>query len=211
MAMNDQQRVEWGAALRSNLEQLTGLHSIVKERIDRLADRQASLEIALKRVEQERSEEGDALGGLATASDDAVRRARLVGVKLEAASLEGRIPEDAYRAAVAAAFPKGPQAIGATPALRLEALERIIAALTEHSAADPDSSLITLARDGAQGIRDANEKAKREQADARDANEALANARHDFDETYQATREILSGLLRDAGRLGELRDVFPDK
>ena len=207
---DDHQRIEWSAALRANLAQLMDLHAIVEERSERLAVVESALESAAARVERERSEEGQALSSLSEASEDAVRRARLVGVKMEAAFLEGNVPEDVYRAALSAAFPRGPQSIGSTPAERLEALERIVAALTEHGDADPDGSLVELARGGAQAIRDANEEAKREQAESREANEALASARHDLDESYQATREILTGLLREAGRLGELRDVFPD-
>ncbi len=210
MAVDDHQRIEWSAALRANLTQLTDLHAIIQERIDRLATTDAALESAAERVSDERTQEGAALGSLSAASEDAVRRARLVGVKLEAAFLEGRVQEDIYRAALAAAFPRGPQSIGTTPAQRLEALERIVAALTEHGEVDPDGALVEIARSGAQAIRDANEQAKREQAESRDANEALATARHDFDECYQATREIVSGVLRDAGRFGELRNVFPD-
>lgn len=210
MAATDHQRVEWSAALRANLSQITDLHAIVGERVARMQAVESALEAAVKRVERERSEEGDALGALASASEDAVRRARLVGVKLEAAFLEGRVKEDVYRAALSAAFPRGPQSIGTTPAQRLEALERIVSALTEHGGADPSGELVELARAGAQAIRDANESAKREQAEAREANDALAKARHEFDEAYTATREIVSGLLRDAGRLGELRDIFPD-
>lgn len=210
MADSDHQRVEHGAALRANLAQLTSLHVIVGERIAKLEVVEKALEEAVKRVERERSEEGDALGSLASASEDAVRRARLIGVKLEAAFLEGRVKEDVYRAALSAAFPRGAQSIGTTPAERLQALERVTSALTEHGAADPDGSLIELARAGAQAIKDANESAKREQAESREANDARALARHEFDQAYQATREIMSGLLRDAGRLGELRDVFPD-
>lgn len=210
MAVTDHQRVEWSAALRANLEQLGDLHAIVGERVTRMQAVESALATALERVERERSEEGDALGTLAGAAEDAVRRARLIGVKLEAAFLEGRVKEDVYRAALAAAFPRGAQSIGTTPAHRLEALERIASALAEHGEADPDGALAELARAGAQTIKDANESAKREQAESREASDALAKARHDFDEAYQATREIVSGLLRDAGRLAELRDVFPD-
>ncbi len=210
MPVTDHQRVEYGAAVRANLTHVEELHAIVAERIAKLETVEKALETAVKRVEQERSEEGDALGALATASDDAVRRARLVGVKLEAAFLEGRVKEDVYRAALAAAFPRGAQSVGTTPAERLQALERIVAALTEHGGADPEGTLTQLASEGAQAIKDANSAAKREQAESREASDALAKARHDFDEIYQATREIVTGLLRDAGRLGELRDIFPD-
>jgi hypothetical protein len=207
---SDHQRVERSAAARANLEQLQTLHTIVGERIARLSVVESALESAVQRVERERSEEGDALGSLASAAEDAVRRARLIGVKLEAAFLEARVKEDVYRAALSAAFPRGAQSIGTTPAQRLEALERVDSALTEHSEADPDGALVELARAGAQAIKDANASAKREQAESREANDALAKARHDFDEAYQATCEIVTGLLRDANRLGELRDVFPD-
>ena len=210
MAVDDHQRLEWGAALRSNLEQETTLHGIVQERIDRMKELEDVLEGAVRRVSEEKSQEGDALGALSTASEDAVRRARLVGVKLEAAFLEGEVPEDTYRAALSAAFPKGPQSIGATPQQRLEALRRIVAALSEHGAADPSGKLGPLAQEGAEAIEAANDQAKREQAESREANEALSAARHGFDEGYQASKEIVGGLLRDAGRLTELRDLFPD-
>lgn len=210
MAITDHQRIEWSAALRANLEQLSDLHAIVSERSERLQRVATTLEEAVRRVERERSEEGDALGALAAASEDAVRRARLVGVKLEAAFLEGKIAEPAYRAALSAAFPKGAQSIGTTPAQRLEALERVVAALHEHAEADPEGALSEIAAGGVLGIKNANELAKREQAESREASDALAKARHELDEAYQATKEIVTGLLRDAGRLNELRDVFPD-
>lgn len=210
MAITDHQRVEWSAALRANLLQLRALHPIVEERIERLEAREAALDQALRRAEEERSQEGDALGALASAAEDAVRRARLVGVKLEAAFLEGEMPEDVYRAVLAEAFPRGAQSIGTTPAQRFDALERIASTLAERAEADPDGALAKLASDGAQAIKRANDDAKREQAESRDAGDLLAKARHDFDESYLATKEILSGLLREAGRLAELGDVFPD-
>lgn len=211
MATDDVTRLEWSKALRANLEPLVTLHSIVAERIEKLAALEASLDQAAQRVAREKSEEGDALSMLASSSEDAVRRARLVGVKLEAAFLEGAVPEDAYRAALAAAFPKGAQSIGATPAQRLEALLRIASALEAHDAADPSGTLAALAAEGAKAIEAANAQAKREQGEARAASEALEAARGAFDEGYLATREIVSGLLRDAKRLPELRDVFPDR
>ncbi|HJL18436.1 MAG TPA: hypothetical protein RMH99_22420 [Sandaracinaceae bacterium LLY-WYZ-13_1] len=210
MAVNDHQRLEFSAALRSNLEQLANLHDIVAERIERQKAVEEALESAVKRVEEEKSQEGDALKALSEASEDAVRRARLVGVKLEAAFLEGQVTEEVYRAALNAAFPNGPQSIGTTPQQRLEALRRIATALSQHDAADPSGELGPLAQGGAQAIEDANAQAKREQADAQEANDSLAAARHDFDEGYQATKEIVAGLLRDAKRLNELKDVFPD-
>ncbi len=210
MAIDDATRLQWGPALRSNLEPLHALHSIVQERIDRLTETEGALKDALERVARESSEEGDALSMLATASDDAVRRARLVGVKLEAAFLEQSIPEEQYRAALAAAFPQGAQSIGATPALRLDALHRIAGALEMHADADPGGSLATLATEGARAIEDANAQAKREQEEAREAKDALEGARSAFDDSYLATKEILGGLLREAKRLGELRDIFPD-
>jgi hypothetical protein len=210
MGVNDHQRVEWSAALRSNLEQLTELHGIVQDRIERTKICEEALEEALKRVAEEKSEEGDAMATLSTASEDAVRRARLVGVKLEATFLEGDIPEEKYRSALNAAFPAGSQSVGGTPESRLEALQQIVAALEEHSDADPDGKLGTLAAEGAKAIKDANLAAKREQEETRDAAEALSAARDDFDRAYQATKEIVGGLLRDVERLEELRDIFPD-
>lgn len=210
MPVNDHQRIEWSAALRSNLEQLTDLHAIVQERIERSKTCEEALEVALERVEQEKSEEGDALASLSAASEDALRRARLIGVKLEAAFLEGAIPEATYRAALSASFPAGPQSIGATPALRLEALERITRALGQHEDADPGGKLGALAAEGAAAIKDANVGAKQEQEEGRAAAEALTSARAQFDRAYQASKEILSGLLRDAERLNELNELFPD-
>ena len=210
MAVTDHQRVEWSAALRANLEQLTDLHAIVQDRVDRIKGCEEELEGALKSVEKEKSEEGDALATLASASEDAVRRARLIGVKLEGAFLEGDIPEETYRAALAAAFPAGSQSVGGTPAARLEALKRIVSALGQHAEADPDGKLAALAKEGAEAIEGSNVDAKREQEETRAAAEALNAARDEFDRAYQATKEIVGGLLRDVNRLTELRDVFPD-
>lgn len=210
MSVTDHQRVEWSAALRSNLEPLTELHGIVQDRIDRMAAIEERVAETLATVERERTEDSDALSQLSKASEDAVRRARLVGVKLEMAFLEGQIPEEAYRSALAAAFPAGSQSVGATPALRHEALKRIVAAMSQFGAADPDGALGTLAQEGAKAIEDANAAAKREQEETQAAQEALSAARVEFDRAYQATKEIMSGLLRDVGRLDELRDVFPD-
>ena len=210
MAIDDTKRLQWGPALRANLEPLTELHGIVQERIDRLTTTEEALRDALEKVEREKSEEGSALGELSAAADDAVRRARLVGVKLEAAFLEGEVPEDEYRAALAAAFPQGAQSIGATPAQRLEALRRIGSAFDNHASADPGGKLAALATEGADAIEAANVSAKREQEESRAANDTLAEARGGFDTSYLATKEIVGGLLREAGRLDELRDVFPD-
>lgn len=210
MAIDDATRLQWGPALRSNLEPLHDLHSIVQERIDKLSETESTLKDALERVAKESSEEGDALSMLATASDDAVRRGRLVGVKLEAAFLEQSIPEEAYRAALSAAFPQGAQSIGSTPAQRLEAMHRIAGALEMHDAADPDGALSAIAAEGARAIENANAEAKREQEEAREAKDALDAARTTFDDSYLATKEIVGGLLREAKRLSELRDIFPD-
>lgn len=210
MAVTDHQRVEWSAALRANLEQIIDLHSIVEERVDRIQDLEKKLADALERIEREKSEEGEALSSLSTASDDAVRRARLVGVKLEGAFLEGEVPEETYRSALAACFPHGNQSIGTTPAQRLEALQRIVAALVQHDAADPGGKLGTIAQEGVDAIKAANAQAKVEQEESRMAAEQLEIARQDFDQAYQATKEIVGGLLRDAKRLSELRDIFPD-
>ncbi len=210
MPITDVQRIDWSQALRANLEQLTDLHAIVQERIERMAAREDALESAARRVAEERAQEGDALSALSSAAEDAVRRARLVGVKLEARFLEGEIDEGTYRSALIAAFPHGAQSIGATPAQRFEALERIAAGLAQHLEADPDGALGKLAREGAQAIKQANDDAKREQVESREAAERLSRAQQELETAYQATKEILSGLLREAGRLGELRDVFPD-
>ncbi|MCB9596665.1 MAG: hypothetical protein H6719_28330 [Sandaracinaceae bacterium] len=210
MAVTDHQRVEWSDALRSNLEPLTSLHGIVQDRVERQKAIGNALAKALELVERERSEAAGALSQLSEASEDAVRRARLVGVKLEMAFLEGDITEDAYRATLAAAFPAGSQSVGATPALRYDALKRIVSALVQFPGADPGGKLGELAHAGAKAIEDANLAAKREQEETQAAQEALSNARVEFDRAYQATKEIMSGLLRDAGRLDELRDIFPD-
>jgi len=210
MSVSDHQRVEWSAALCSNLEQLTDLHGIVQDRLDRHDALQKRLAEALEKVEQERSEDGNALSALSTASEDAVRRARLVGVKLEMAFLEGTIEEEPYRSVLAAAYPAGSQSVGTTPAARLDALERIVAALAQYDAADPEGDLGVLAHEGARAIEQANQEAKREQEETEAAAEELSNARVVFDRAYQASKEIVSGLLRDVGRLDELRDIFPD-
>jgi hypothetical protein len=210
MAVTDHQRVEWSAALRANLEQLVDLHAIVQERVDKIAACEKRLTEALERIEREKNEESEALTALSTASDDAVRRARLIGVKLEASFLENEISEDVYRAALAAAFPHGGQSIGTTPQQRLEALQRIMSAFVHHDAADPGGKLGTLAQQGAEAIKEANQQAKVEQQEAKEAADQLAVARQDFDQCYQATKEIVGGLLRDERRLDELRDVFPD-
>ncbi len=210
MSVTDQQRVEWSSALRSNLEPLTDLHGIVQDRLDRHDALERDLTEALERVERERTEDGEALGMLSAASEDAVRRARLVGVKLEMRFLENAITEEVYRSVLAGAFPAGAHSVGATPALRYEALGRIVSALGQHAEADPDGSLVTLAREGAEAIEAANLAAKREQAETQAAADAVSAARVAFDRAYQATKEILSGLLRDVERLDELRDIFPD-
>lgn len=210
MAVPDHQRVEWSSALRSNLEQLTELHSIVQERIDKLSGLEEKLTGALERIEREKTEESQALSSLSAASEDAVRRARLVGVKLEAAFLEGSVDEETYRAALAAAFPHGGQSVGTTPQQRLEGLQRIVEALIEHEGADPGGALGKLAQEGIDAIKDANQQAKVEQEEARQAANVLEEARQAFDNAYQATKEIVAGLLRDENRLSELRDVFPD-
>jgi len=210
MSVTDHQRVEWSAALRSNLEPLTDLHGIVQDRLARHQTLEDALTGALERVEQERSEDGTALDMLSTASEDAVRRARLVGVKLEMKFLENGISEEVYRAVLAGAFPAGSHSVGATPALRHEALQRIVTTLEEHPESDSDDALGTLAREGAAAIDAANQEAKREQEETQAAAEAVGSARVQFDRAYQATKEILSGLLRDVERLDELRDIFPD-
>lgn len=210
MPVDDHQRLQWSAALRSNLEQLTDLHGIVQDRIDRHEAVEKELSVALELVDRERTEDDDALGALATASADAVRRARLVGVKMEMAFLEGEIPEDVYRAALAAAYPAGSQSVGTTPAQRYEALERIETALETHAGADADGTLRELAREGAKALEAANLSAKREQAETQQAGQRLSDARGAFDRAYQASKEIVGGLLRDAQRLAELHDVFPD-
>jgi len=210
MPVDDHQRLEWSAALRSNLEQITDLHGIVQDRIERHEAVERELSEALSLVERERDEDNDALGALAEASEDAVRRARLVGVKMEMAFLEGDVPEDVYRAALAAAYPAGSQSVGTTPAQRYEALKRIETALETHAGADADGALRTLAREGAATLEEANLAAKREQEETQQAGQRLSDARGAFDRAYQASKEIVGGLLRDAQRLAELHDVFPD-
>lgn len=207
---DDQQRIAWGLALRTNLGALEELHGIVAERIERQKALDEALEEALQRVGSERLDEAGALAALSRASDDAARRARLIAVRLEAALLEGKIDDEAFKAANSAAFPRGGQAIGNTPAQRFEALDRIASVLADHPAADPGGELAKLATEGAQAIRDANDSAKREQTEHKDANEQLTKARHAWDEGYLATKEIVTGLLRDAGRLVEQRQAFPD-
>ena len=210
MRISDQQRLAWGTTLRERLEAVRPLHGIVGERIARMETLDEQLHEALSRVTQESSEESDALTTLATASDEAARKLRLVAIRLEQAHLEGSVAPDLYRTAMGAAFPSGSGVVGGTPADRYSAARRVTATLEQHRAIDPDGSLATLAREAAADLEAKNAAAKKEAAERQVAHESLGRARHAWDEGYQATKEIVSGLLRDAARLGELRSLFPD-
>lgn len=210
MRITDQQRLHWGEVLRERLKALAGLHGIVGERIAKQETLDARLREALDRVGRDSNDENDALTALETASGEAAKKLRLVGLRLEEAHLEGRLPEEPYRAAMAAAFPQGTGVIGGGPGDRYAAARRIAAALAEHTAVDPEGKLAALAAEAASELEARNAAAKQEAAERQEAHETLGRARVAWDDCYLATKEIVSGLLRDAGRHAELRGVFPD-
>jgi hypothetical protein len=210
MRISDQQRLSWGKTLRERLEAERSLHAIVGERIARMETLDAQLGEALSRVNQESSEESEALTSLTTASDETARKLRLVAIKLEQAHLEGSVAPDLYRTAMGAAFPQGSGVIGGTPADRYAAARRVTASLEQHGAIDPDGSLAAIVREAAGDLEAKNVAAKKEAAERHVAHESLGRARHAWDEGYLATKEIVTGLLRDAARLGDLRALFPD-
>lgn len=210
MRITDQQRLQWGEIVRERLKALAGLHGIVAERIAKQEAVDARLREALDRVGRDSSDENDALSALETASAEAAKKLRLVGLRLEEAHLEGRVPDEPYRAAMAAAFPQGTGIVGGNPGDRYAAARRIAATLAEHTAVDPEGKLAALAAEAASELETRNTAAKKEAAERQDAHEALGHARVAWDEGYLATKEIVSGLLRDAGRHAELRGVFPD-
>ena len=157
----------------------------------------------------EESRASGALGALGEASEGAVKKARLIGLKLETAALEGAIPEALYRETLARLFPRGPQSLGQTPRERVEAM-RVAHMTLEGSEADPSGELAALAQAAVDAIESANASAKQNAVGKEEAAASLVMARASFDRGYRATKEILSGLLRDAERLAELSDIFPD-
>lgn len=209
MRLTDEQRIEWGAELCKRLEGAKSLHAIVGERIAKQQELDAALKASMERAGREATEETDALRALTEASEDAARRARLVAVKLEAAHLEGSIEADVYQKVIGASFPQGTGSIGAMPGDRFQALRRIAAAL-EAIPEGVGAELGKLAADAAATLQTANDRAKKEAAERQAAHDDLGQARARWDDGWLATKEILSGLLRDAGRRQELPDYFPD-
>ncbi len=210
MRITDDLRLSWGEALREALGGLSDLHSIVAERTERQKRLDETLAQAAERVGREETEESDALEALQKASEDALRRARLVALKLETAKLEAGLEHDVFNAVMNAAYPRGVGQIGGSAGERHRALEHIAGALVEHPDVDGDGALRKLATEGMQMLTDANEAAKKEAAEKKEAHEQLIEARTAWDDGYEATKNILSGILLDAGRREELPDVFPD-
>ena len=208
--MTDEQRISMGAALADRLDALKELHAIVAERIARQRTIDETLRAAVERAGSEAAQESAALRALSDASEDAVKRGRLIALKLETAQLEGQLSQESYQALIAAAFPAGLGVVGATPGDRFQALRRIAAALEKTEDADKGGLLRQSAEGGATALEKANADAKREGQDKSDALDKLGQARVAWDDTYAATRDILSGLLREAGRLKEHAAIFPD-
>ncbi len=210
MRITDQDRLTWGPALSQRLAPVSDLHAIVAERGARQAELSSALAEAEKRIDREASEEGAALDRLTQASEDAERILRLVALKLETAHLEGEVADDAFRAFMGAAFPHGAGATGSTPGDRYQAIKRVSDALAANAELGTRESLAEKAAESVKALESANEEAKREAGEKRAASEALSEARAKWDDAWIATKEILSGLLRDAGRRDELPSYFPD-
>lgn len=210
MTTTDEQRLQWGAQARERLAAMKGLHAIVGERVAKQVELDGALRGAIERAGREALEESAARKALADATEDAGRRAKLIALKLETAQLEEQIPVDVYRTVVAAAFPGGVSAIGLQPGERRDAMQRIAKALEEAPAADPGGTLRKSAQNGLGALEDANAATKKEAADKTGALSALAEARTKWDEGYTASKEIVSGLLRDLGRRAELGGLFVD-
>jgi len=120
------------------------------------------------------------------------------------------VDDEAYRAAMTTAYPQGTGVVGGTPGDRHAAAQRVLQALTEQASIDPDGELGKIAKEQMAELERRNEAAKKEAAEKQQAHEQLGQARVAWDEGYQATKEILSGLLRDVGRHAELPSLFPD-
>lgn len=210
MTTTDDQRPQLGAQARERLETVRDLHPIVGERIAKLTALDEVLRTATELSKQKELDEVAARKALNDASEDAARRSRLISLKLETAQLEGQIPLDAYRAALAAAFPVGAAAVGVLAGERHASMQRIAKALEETPTADPSGTLRQSALNGAKALEDANNATKTEAVDKATALQALSEARARWDEGYTATKEILSGLLRDVGRRAELGGLFSE-
>jgi len=210
MNITDEQRFAWGAEVRERLRFFKKLHPIVEERIARQERLDASLREALQRAES--NDTIVALSKLTDAIQDAARRGRLIAVKLESAYLEGRIREDAYHAVVAAAFPAGTTAWGDTAVTRINTLVTVANALEQHRAdVDSDGALHALAREGADQLASSMKGVQADSESRHQAHSTMVKvARDEWDEGYFATKEIVAGVLRDAGRRGELLNIFPD-
>lgn len=206
----DDNRLAWGKHLRESLPAIGALDDIVARRVERQAALDEALGAARDAAAKEQAEVSESVAALNAAADDSGRVLRLIAVKLEALWLEQLIPEAAFRKAGAAAFPGGPQSIPAHAKERHTALARIATALAEHTEADPGGALAKLAGDTAASLVAANDAAKKESEEAREAQAKLEEARNAWDEGYLATKEIIGGLLRDAGRRAELSALFAD-
>jgi len=210
MRINDEGRLALGRTVRERLETVRDLHAIVAERIAKQEELDGNLKEALDRVGKESTEEHDALDALSQASEEAARRIRLVALKLETKHLEGAVDDDTYRTILGAAFPQGTGAVGGTPGDRHTAMSRIGQALEQHPAVDPGGELSKVAKHSLSDREPRNEAAKKEAAERQEAHEQLGQARVAWDEGYQASKEIVGGLLRDAGRHAELGQLLPD-
>ena len=210
MRITDEKRLAWGRALTETLRSATQLHAIVQERIDKQEKLNERLATALAHVNQESAQENETLSALTAASEDTAKKLRLIAIKLEQAHLEGKVEDEPYRAAMTTAYPQGTGVVGGTPGDRHAAAQRVLQALTEHASIDPDGELGKIAKEQMAELERRNEAAKKEAAEKQQAHEQLGQARVAWDEGYQATKEILSGLLRDVGRHAELPSLFPD-
>jgi hypothetical protein len=209
MQITDEQRLTWGPELREKLKLIVDLHPIVEERAHKQEKLDASLREALHRADSNESME--ALSRAAEAIKDAARRARLIAVKLETQYLEGSISGEAYHSVMSAAFPSGTQQFGETAVTRLDILRHVVAALVRHREVDPDGALRFIAEEGAQRLAELTADVGRNPEMRQQAHGALVKvARSEWDAGYTATKEIISGVLRDAGRRGELAKIFPD-
>lgn len=204
----DDTRLAWGRQLRDALAAITELDEVIGRRIERQAKLDEALASAREAASKEQADIGEAAAALNAAADDAGRVLRLVAVKLEAAWLEQTIPEAAYRKVTATAFPNAQ--VPTRPGERHAALLRVATVLGDNADADPGGALGTLAKTTADKLVAANETAKRESDEAHAAQQKLDEARNAWDEGYLATKEIVSGLLREAGRRSEMTTLFAD-
>jgi len=210
MTTTDAQRLSWGSLARERLTGLTSLHGIVSERVAKQESADEALRQSVERAGREATEESEALSTLKQASEEAARKAKLVALKIETQHLEGALSAEALASAMTAAFPSGAGAVGAHPGERYNGLRRVGSVLEAKPELDRDGDLRRLVSEAARTLEVANEAAKKEAAERHEAYKALDEARARWDECYLATKEIVSGLLRDAGRRGEMAAFFGD-